>query len=996
MAALVLFAQIVGLQGGAKVQTTTVLQSIDVTPLSTVLNPGQSYTVTATGNFTNPNFGRLREDEALALENRSLIPAAQNLTSSCVWTSSNTSVAVIGPKTDPQRIDAVGPGIVTISCRVGSISGTSQLTVANLVITPTTIPNAIVQTPYSVTLTTTGGTPPYTFSITTGAPQLTTSGFTFTAAGALAGTPTVAGTYGFSVQATDSATPPNIGSQGFVLIVNAGGGPNRVAALPIVWAKPHEADLPSPCNASNNCYQKYIRTDNSGDFACTPAGLQASMDQWAATPPNQWWEVIVDDGLSPNGRCDINFGTSTGWVWKAKSTGFPTGFIVYHSAHPNPPDQIVCTRQKGTQIAQDPSPRNVGCTTTPGIDDIQHMWRLRGNSTNSQGNIITTLGQISAAGEGPSHIVAADMDISPGGANLTQPVFLTICDLNGGTCPSGVPPTPASIPSHVGVVRSYIHGDFNDQGLSALGMRVTNAIVAGCTLCWFEWNYFEGLALPAGEGHIFALTNANPGIKIAHNFVEGSAISYMMGGGIPINRATPSDTEIRQNVFTTNPATIINGKTNVACNGRIGLKNKGENKLGIRILVNGNVYENSSECGQSGQGPTINVRSCSTNCDHFTAVITDFTFSNNIMRHLVNGVMTDPRAAGPGSGATVSLPMRRLNVINNLAYDISAGGWNGENRGGPAFFIQHAGSGFITWTCQGSRNSAGTISTLTCASKNPPWDSRTLTDVGDPVRIFNCPTTSFNTPGGVIGPPALPGTNGLEPNGTTVVYANPGPPNEVTLNASPGWCNLSNTNGLPFESMYRHNTWIGSGTSLKGPAIVVNSGPIGTFQRNALVQDEIYAVNGSWLGLVASGTLDGRASMALGYDLNTLTFNHELLTGRTIGRYPSFDIGTETAAGIANSTVWSAASVVCAGATADATCVGFHGMMNGGAFQFTSANPLVDFKLDPSSLYHAGNLRQASDGTDLGVDMNKLIQAMTETTYSGCAPGACGTGPNPD
>ncbi len=67
--------------------------------------------------------------------------------------------------------------------------------------TPTSLPTATTAVAISQTFTASGGTAPYGFSITAGAlpPGLALSG-----AGALSGTPTAAGTYSFSVTATDA------------------------------------------------------------------------------------------------------------------------------------------------------------------------------------------------------------------------------------------------------------------------------------------------------------------------------------------------------------------------------------------------------------------------------------------------------------------------------------------------------------------------------------------------------------------------------------------------------------------------------------------------------------------------------------------------------------------------------------------------------------------------------------------------------------------------
>jgi large repetitive protein len=82
--------------------------------------------------------------------------------------------------------------------------------------------SATVGTPYSAPApTVTGGTAPYTFIIAqNGIPGLTINSTT----GAITGTPTKAGTFKPTIEATDSANPANIGFTNFTLVVGANGG----------------------------------------------------------------------------------------------------------------------------------------------------------------------------------------------------------------------------------------------------------------------------------------------------------------------------------------------------------------------------------------------------------------------------------------------------------------------------------------------------------------------------------------------------------------------------------------------------------------------------------------------------------------------------------------------------------------------------------------------------------------------------------------------------
>jgi hypothetical protein len=70
----------------------------------------------------------------------------------------------------------------------------------NLTITTSPLPGGSVGVPYSAALTGTGGTPPYTWSMTGQLPI----GFTLGSSGIISGTPTVGGSYGFGLTLADS------------------------------------------------------------------------------------------------------------------------------------------------------------------------------------------------------------------------------------------------------------------------------------------------------------------------------------------------------------------------------------------------------------------------------------------------------------------------------------------------------------------------------------------------------------------------------------------------------------------------------------------------------------------------------------------------------------------------------------------------------------------------------------------------------------------------
>ena len=96
-----------------------------------------------------------------------------------------------------------------------------------ITLAPATLPSGGVGTAYGQTLTASGGTAPYTFSLTAGTlpPGLTLAG-----SGLLSGVPTAAGSYGFDVTATDAAGCT--GSASYALVINAGGCGTIVLAPP--------------------------------------------------------------------------------------------------------------------------------------------------------------------------------------------------------------------------------------------------------------------------------------------------------------------------------------------------------------------------------------------------------------------------------------------------------------------------------------------------------------------------------------------------------------------------------------------------------------------------------------------------------------------------------------------------------------------------------------------------------------------------------------------
>ena len=155
------------------------VSSIAVTPATSTISTGATQSFTATATYSNGS--------------------TQNLTSQVAWTSSSTSVATIN---STGLATAVNPGSTTISATLGTVAGSTNLTVqaTPLSITTTSLSGGSQNVAYTAMLAASGGLTPYSWSIASGA--LPTGLVLTSGTGVISGTPAAIGTFSFTVGVT--------------------------------------------------------------------------------------------------------------------------------------------------------------------------------------------------------------------------------------------------------------------------------------------------------------------------------------------------------------------------------------------------------------------------------------------------------------------------------------------------------------------------------------------------------------------------------------------------------------------------------------------------------------------------------------------------------------------------------------------------------------------------------------------------------------------------
>ena len=215
----------------------------------------------------------------------------------------------------------------------------------------------------------------------------------------------------------------------------------------------------------------------------------------------------------------------------------------------------------------------------------------------------------------------------------------------------------ATLPRDIVFDRCYIHADATVGGRRGIAMNGIAIAVVDSYLSGFR-------EVGADTQAVWSYNGPGP-LKVVNNYLEAAGENLMIGGkAAGIVDVVPSDIEIRDNHFF-KPLSWQNQNYTV--------KNLIEFKMGVRVLVANNKFENNWPGAQVGFAVQITPRNEDSSAPW--SAVTDLTFANNVIINSPQGI----NIAGEDSNRYVigtqysSKRAERILIQNNLIVSSTAG-----------------------------------------------------------------------------------------------------------------------------------------------------------------------------------------------------------------------------------------------------------------------------------------------------------------------------------
>ncbi|MGA3107660.1 MAG: Ig domain-containing protein, partial [Terriglobales bacterium] len=516
--------------------------------------------------------------------------------SAVTWSASKGSVNSSGLYTAPAVQSQTSVTVTATSSADTTKSASASLTVQPASskgpqITTGSLPQGQQGSPYGETFAATGGTTPYSWSISAGAPP---SGITMSTSGDFSGTPSTTGTDTFTVMVTDANSKTATGN--FSVTITASGAYDGPAELPIATVPSAMADTPAPGSLIPVKAGGNLQTALSNAVCGDTIQLQAG-----ATFTGQF--------TVPAKNCDINH-----WI------------IIRTSS---PDSALPAEGQRAT-------PCYAGVASLEG----------RPQYTCSKPTNVLAKVQIQTRGDGPFLLAS--------GANFYRFVGLEVTRPNG-TPGSARLLAGLGTSDHIIVDRSWFHGQTQDEthdGVNLNGM--TNAAVIDSYFSDFHCisatgECVDSHAIAGGTSD----TQDGP-FKIQDNFLEASGEAVMFGGGAatltPTDITITGNHFWKPWQWMKGNTPFVGG-----ANGNpFIVKNHLELKNAIRVLVEANLMENSwGGFSQTGYGILLTPKNQHAHdggnvCP--LCQVTDITIRYVHVSHAGGGIQMATVLSGNGSG----------------------------------------------------------------------------------------------------------------------------------------------------------------------------------------------------------------------------------------------------------------------------------------------------------------------------------------------------------
>ncbi|HMK23397.1 MAG TPA: Ig domain-containing protein, partial [Terriglobales bacterium] len=482
-----------------------------------------------------------------------------------------------------------------------------------LAISSATLPEATEGNPYSVTLSATGGTTPYHWSVVSGKLP---SGFVFDASsGTIDGSTSQTGVFSVTVSASDAAGQSATRALSLSVVAANAGSADGPAELPRVHVSSAMSDTPAA---------------GATQLVKTSADLQTSLNsaQCGDTISLQAGATFTGAFTFPAKHCDDAH-------WIMVRTSAPDSAL--------PPE--------GTRV----TPCYGGIAALPGRPSLACA------NTNK---VLATL-TFSGTGSGPVQL--AD------GANHYRLLGLEITR----SSPKAIVYNLVSnkgVADHIVIDRSWLHGTAQDE--TTRGVMLSGSTYVAIVDSFFNdfhcvavsGTCTDSQAIAGGTG-----THPMGPYKIFNNFLEAAGQSILFGGGSADH--TPEDIEIRHNHMF-KPTTWQKGQPGYV-GGRDGnpfiVKNLFELKNGIRVLFEGNLLENVwGGFSQNGFAVLLTPKNQNGLCPQ--CVVHDITIRYASIAHTGAGFQIANAASDSGA---LSLGIWNVSIHDVLIDDVDAKAYDG-------------------------------------------------------------------------------------------------------------------------------------------------------------------------------------------------------------------------------------------------------------------------------------------------------------------------------